>query len=177
MDHYTEWIQLVADFTVNSLQSWQWASGSVFYLLGLWSRLVSSMPYLKSDAPSLLETYVPKITEAYITSRCLAFRCCGVQIVFLPPSFFEQQSDLLFELNVRGSGIHRQVRETSFMLQAQTSGASAGGINLCEGSKSVGWLEGRMGPTHSDTQFDHDATPASNPEAIRYFEAKPGPCS
>ena len=70
MDHYTEWIQLVADFTVNSLQSWQWASGSVFYLLGLWSRLVSSMPYLKSDAPSLLETYVPKITEAYITSRC-----------------------------------------------------------------------------------------------------------
>ncbi len=69
VDHYTEWIQLVADFTVNSLQSWQWASGSVFYLLGLWSRLVSSMPYLKSDAPSLLETYVPKITEAYITSR------------------------------------------------------------------------------------------------------------
>lgn len=47
----------------------QWASGSVYYLLGLWSRLVSSMPYLKSDSPSLLESYVPKITEAYITSR------------------------------------------------------------------------------------------------------------
>ena len=75
VDHYQEWIQLVADFTVNSLQSWQWASGSVFYLLGLWSRLVSSMPYLKSDAPSLLETYVPKITEAYITSRCQMVTC------------------------------------------------------------------------------------------------------
>ena len=84
MDHYTEWIQLVADFTVNSLQSWQWASGSVFYLLGLWSRLVSSMPYLKSDAPSLLETYVPKITEAYITSRCQ----CALPEVWPPHTLF-----------------------------------------------------------------------------------------
>lgn len=33
------------------------------------SRLVSSMPYLKGDAPSLLDTFVPKITHAYITSR------------------------------------------------------------------------------------------------------------
>ena len=72
VDNYHEWIQLVAEFTVNSLNSWHWASGSVYYLLGLWSRLVSSMPYLKGDSPSLLETYVPKITEAYITSRCAA---------------------------------------------------------------------------------------------------------
>ena len=69
VEKYSEWIQLVADFTVSSLHSWQWASGSVYYLLGLWSRLVSSMPYLKSESPSLLETYVPNITEAYITSR------------------------------------------------------------------------------------------------------------
>ena len=60
---------MVAEFTVSSLKSWQWAKGSVFYLLGLWSRLVSSMPYLKGDAPSLLETYVPKIMDAYMTSR------------------------------------------------------------------------------------------------------------
>lgn len=73
VDGYTEWIQLVADLTVSSLGSWQWAAGSVYYLLGLWSRLVSSMPYLKGDSPSLLETYVPRINEAYITSRCV--RC------------------------------------------------------------------------------------------------------
>ncbi len=30
---------------------------------------MSSMPYLKGDAPSLLDTFVPKITHAYITSR------------------------------------------------------------------------------------------------------------
>jgi hypothetical protein len=69
VDNYHDWIQLVAEFTVNSLNSWHWASGSVYYLLGLWSRLVSSMPYLKGDSPSLLDTYVPRITESYITSR------------------------------------------------------------------------------------------------------------
>lgn len=69
VESYHEWIRLVAEFTVNSLKSWQWAKGSVFYLLGLWSRLVSSMPYLKGDAPSLLDTYVPKIMDAYIMSR------------------------------------------------------------------------------------------------------------
>jgi exportin-7 len=57
VENYGEWIQLVAEFTIKSLQSWQWASGSVYYLLGLWSRLVSSMPYLKGDSPSLLEGY------------------------------------------------------------------------------------------------------------------------
>ena len=69
MDSYHEWIRLVAAFTVHSLESWQWAAASVYYLLGLWSRLVSSLPYLKGEAPSLLETYVPKITQAYLTSR------------------------------------------------------------------------------------------------------------
>jgi len=66
---YREWIALVAEFTVNSLKSWQWTSGSVYYLLGLWSRLVSSMPYLKGDAPSHLDVYVPKITRSYMESR------------------------------------------------------------------------------------------------------------
>ena len=69
LEAYPEWLALVAKFTVDSLNSWQWASGSVYYLLGLWSRLVSSMPYLKGGAPSRLETYVPKITRAYIDSR------------------------------------------------------------------------------------------------------------
>lgn len=53
----------------------QWAASSVYYLLGLWSRLVSSMPYLKGDSPSLLETNVPAITQAYITSRWVP--ACG----------------------------------------------------------------------------------------------------
>lgn len=70
VEAYHEWIRLVAAFTVHSLESWAWTAASVYYLLGLWSRLVSSLPYLKGEAPSLLETYVPKITRAYLTSRC-----------------------------------------------------------------------------------------------------------
>lgn len=54
---------------IQSIPSCQWASNSVYYLLGLWSRLVSSVPYLKGDAPSLLDEFVPKITESFITSR------------------------------------------------------------------------------------------------------------
>ncbi|GAB4836168.1 hypothetical protein Ancab_001081 [Ancistrocladus abbreviatus] len=69
VEGYSDWIHLVAEFTSKSLQSWQWASSSVYYLLGLWSRLVSSVPYLKADAPSLLDEFVPKITEGFITSR------------------------------------------------------------------------------------------------------------
>ncbi|XP_021857908.1 uncharacterized protein [Spinacia oleracea] len=69
LEGYSDWIHLVAEFTSKSLQSWQWASSSVYYLLGLWSRLVTSVPYLKSDAPSLLDEFVPKITEGFITSR------------------------------------------------------------------------------------------------------------
>ena len=69
VEGYQEWIQRVAEFTLTSLQSWQWASSSVYYLLCLWSRLVSSVPYLKGDAPSMLGAYVPRITETFITSR------------------------------------------------------------------------------------------------------------
>ena len=69
MDGYQQWIQLVAEFTLTSLQSWQWASSSVCYLLTLWSRLISSVPYLKGEAPSMLDAYVPRITETFITTR------------------------------------------------------------------------------------------------------------
>ncbi|KAJ7517501.1 hypothetical protein O6H91_21G026900 [Diphasiastrum complanatum] len=68
-ENYADWIRLVAEFTIKSLQSWQWASGSVYYLLSLWARLITSVPYLKNDSPSLLDGYVPQITEAFITSR------------------------------------------------------------------------------------------------------------
>ncbi|KAJ4968827.1 hypothetical protein NE237_015528 [Protea cynaroides] len=69
VEGYSDWIRLVAEFTSKSLQSWQWASSSVYYLLGLWSRLVTTVPYLKSDTPSLLDEFVPKITEGFISSR------------------------------------------------------------------------------------------------------------
>ncbi|KAI4300942.1 hypothetical protein L6164_034268 [Bauhinia variegata] len=66
---YSDWIHLVADFTLKSLHSWKWAGSSVYYLLGLWSRSVTSVRYVKSDKPNLLDEYVPKIIEGFISSR------------------------------------------------------------------------------------------------------------
>ncbi|KAK4339080.1 hypothetical protein RND71_040542 [Anisodus tanguticus] len=106
VESYGDWICLVAEFTLRSLQSWQvislitglenslwsiyfdsvfvksdlsfscdqWASSSVYYLLGLWSRLVSSVPYLKGDTPSLLSEFVPEIVKSFITSRFGSFQ-------------------------------------------------------------------------------------------------------
>ena len=60
---------MVATFTVDSFKHWEWAANSVHYLLSLWSRLVASMPYLKGETPSHLESYVPQVITAFINSR------------------------------------------------------------------------------------------------------------
>ncbi|XP_043194431.1 exportin-7-B-like isoform X2 [Amphibalanus amphitrite] len=69
VDNYPDVIRLVAKFTVESLQMWQFAPNSVHYLLSLWQRMVASVPYVKASEPHLLETYTPEVTKAYITSR------------------------------------------------------------------------------------------------------------
>ena len=69
VDSYQESIQLMAKFTVESLQMWQFAPNSIHYLLSLWQRMVASVPYVKATEPHLLETYTPEVTHAYITSR------------------------------------------------------------------------------------------------------------
>ncbi|XP_037091986.1 LOW QUALITY PROTEIN: exportin-7-like [Pollicipes pollicipes] len=69
VDNYPEVIRVVAKFTVESLQMWQFAPNSVHYLLSLWQRMVASVPYVKASEPHLLDTYTPEVTKAYITSR------------------------------------------------------------------------------------------------------------
>ncbi|XP_070426448.1 ran-binding protein 17 isoform X2 [Equus przewalskii] len=66
---YPEVIRLIANFTVTSLQHWEFAPNSVHYLLTLWQRMVASVPFVKSTEPHLLDTYAPEITKAFITSR------------------------------------------------------------------------------------------------------------
>ncbi|KAM6056117.1 ran-binding protein 17 isoform 2-T2 [Chlamydotis macqueenii] len=66
---YPEVIQLIANFTITSLQHWEFAPNSVHYLLTLWQRMVASVPFVKMAEPHLLDTYAPEITKAYITSR------------------------------------------------------------------------------------------------------------
>lgn len=71
VEGYNAWIGLVSEFTLKSLQSWKWASSSIYYLLGLWSKMVTSLPYLKGDFPATvkLEEFAPKILEGFISSR------------------------------------------------------------------------------------------------------------
>lgn len=69
VEGYPEAIQLIAKFTVQSLQMWQFAPNSLHYLLTLWQRMVTSMPYVKAGDPHLLNTYTPEVANAYITSR------------------------------------------------------------------------------------------------------------
>lgn len=69
VEGYSDFIALIAKFTVTSLQMWQFAPNSLHYLLSLWQRMVASMPYVKNTEPHLLESYVPEVTKAYVTSR------------------------------------------------------------------------------------------------------------
>jgi len=69
VENYAEAIQLIANFTVQSLQMWQFAPNSVHYLLSLWQRMVTSVPYVKAPEPHYLNTYTPEVVKAYITSR------------------------------------------------------------------------------------------------------------
>lgn len=69
VDNYAEAIQFIAKFTVQSLQMWSFAPNSVHYLLSLWQRMVTSVPYMKAPEPHYLNTYTPEIVKSYITSR------------------------------------------------------------------------------------------------------------
>lgn len=73
LDVYRQWIELVSQFTLQSLASdWSWVGNSLFYLLSLWSRLIAAKPYLKSGKEAYLDGYVSKIVEQYITTRLMA---------------------------------------------------------------------------------------------------------
>jgi len=76
IEGYSQWVTLAAKFTVQSLQAWRWAANSLHYLLSLWDRMISSIPYVKSEKPHDLKLYSPMITEAYIQSRV-----AGVEVI------------------------------------------------------------------------------------------------
>ena len=89
VDQYPESIQLMAKFTVESLQMWQFGPNSIHYLLSLWQRMVASVPYVKATEPHLLETYTPEVTQAYIHSL-------GKVNVFFDCELVSQSYKLLF---------------------------------------------------------------------------------
>jgi exportin-7 len=69
---FSDWLGLAAEFTVASLQNWQYSMNSIHYLLALWSRLVAALPYLRPDASDgqlyaqILRQCVFQVVESYI---------------------------------------------------------------------------------------------------------------
>ena len=66
---FVEWLELAADFSVRSLQNWQYSMNSIHYLLAMWSRFVSAVPYLPQDAQrtsQALRKCCLSVVESYV---------------------------------------------------------------------------------------------------------------
>jgi exportin-7 len=68
VDKYNEWVSLVAEFTCSTFKAWEMVPNSGHNLLLMWSRLVSSMTYMKTDTHTLLDSLTPRVMEAFTNS-------------------------------------------------------------------------------------------------------------
>ncbi|EQC37130.1 hypothetical protein SDRG_05357 [Saprolegnia diclina VS20] len=73
-ESFQEWMELTPEFTVKSFTQWQWSANSVHYLLGLWSRLVAALPYVRTErngaaSIAFLDNSIPRIVQSYVQSR------------------------------------------------------------------------------------------------------------
>jgi hypothetical protein len=86
---YSEWISLTASFTIKCCSQPAWSQNSMHYILGLWTRLVSSVPYMQAEYSTkgyssgssgtttgspktpdvVFDAFIPKIVAAYIRGR------------------------------------------------------------------------------------------------------------
>lgn len=67
--NYPKFIELCAQFSVESFKNPETSTHCIYYLLNLWSRLVASQPYLGSEKDSSLDKLIPVILKEYVTSR------------------------------------------------------------------------------------------------------------
>ena len=54
---------------VHLFQNWHFSSNSIHYLLSLWQRLCTAVPYVKSDKAHYLPVYAPQISKTFLKSR------------------------------------------------------------------------------------------------------------
>ncbi|KAG2403303.1 uncharacterized protein HKW66_Vig0185900 [Vigna angularis] len=119
---YSEWIHLVAEFTLKSLHSWKWTGSSVYYLLNLWSRSVASVRYLKGDKPNLLDEYVPKVIEGFVSSRFDSLQVSSFKFhIDMHNTLFSEESHEILDaeisacvlqlINISDSGFHSKIQK------------------------------------------------------------------
>ena len=68
---FTHFLEMSGDFTMKSLQNWQYSMNSIHYLLALWGRMVAALPYLRQDAKfqrqsQTLRAQVLQVVQSYI---------------------------------------------------------------------------------------------------------------
>jgi exportin-7 len=114
--NYSKWLDLCANFSIESFRSWRYSNPSVFYILSLWSRLVASKPYLKSDMESHLDSHVPQVCEQYIISRLDYARACAHDDSIENP--FEHRENLDEQLEALPQLVHSNYDKISHTFTA-----------------------------------------------------------
>ncbi|GMS80054.1 hypothetical protein PENTCL1PPCAC_2229, partial [Pristionchus entomophagus] len=69
VEEYKPMIRLLAEFTVQSLRMVDFSPNSTYYLLCFWHRMVTSVPYIRTQDEHQLEVYCPEIVSAFVESR------------------------------------------------------------------------------------------------------------
>ncbi|ORX83183.1 exportin-7 [Anaeromyces robustus] len=69
IDEYEEFINIVTDFTIKSLQSTQTSLNSIQYLLVFWSKMVTAVGQSKPQEDKELHSMTSQIIQAFLNSR------------------------------------------------------------------------------------------------------------
>lgn len=112
-ENYEQWFEAVASFTIRSFQRWHQAPSSVHYLMELWSRIASALPFSDESAHKFDE-FIPQVASALVNSRLSAVRA-AVENKELDDLF--QEPDLADHLSILpGLCRFRLDRFTSFFI-------------------------------------------------------------
>ena len=66
---YLLWPQSLQNNYSVPFQNWHFSSNSIHYLLSLWQRLCTAVPYVKSDKAHYLPVYAPQISKTFLKTR------------------------------------------------------------------------------------------------------------
>ena len=64
-DEYDVWVNYCTQITIESFRNWNWGVNADYYLMNFWSRMVATLPYLKGQKASNLETFVPEVSTVF----------------------------------------------------------------------------------------------------------------
>lgn len=125
-DGYVQWLQLVTDFTIKSLNQWQWSSNSVTYLLSFWSRIVSAIPYVRVDhskkdgekSGPQLEKFVPQILSSYVQSRLKSAQQSALDLDEMYENLLDDEGSITDQMEKLQTICHYRYRTTGDTLIA-----------------------------------------------------------